>query len=212
MNTQSSHQLSSAADTAASLPVQPLPWVVRDMFTTASASSSIALPSTSFVPAHSEFLSGPASDPDWFTGSTSLSPSPPVPSQRRLPLRIASSSRRASVTVNCVPAAEPLLCHDNIRDWKAWLTEKVNEHLETLEDQPSVYIQASSIASGGVLLWRYLQSALGDGDDVEVSDLPGANTIGNFPLCTLFGGRGELWSMYVILLLSRIGYFLTVNC
>ena len=161
MNTQSSHQLASAADAAAaSLPVQPLPRVVRDMFTTAS---------TSFIPARSEFLSGPASDPDWFTGSTSRSPSPPVPSQRRLPLRIASSSRRASVAVSCVPAAELLLCHDNIHDWKAWLTEKVNEHLETLEDQPAVYIQASSITSGGVLLWRYLQSALGDGEDVEVS-------------------------------------------
>jgi hypothetical protein len=168
MNTQSSHQLSPAAVAAASLPVQPLPRVVHDMFTTASASSSIALPSTSFIPVCSEFLSGPASDPDWFTGSTSRSPSPPVPSQRRLPLRIASSWQRASIAVNHVPAAEPFLCHDNIRDWKAWLTEKVNEHLETLEDQPSVYIQASSIASGGVLLWRYLQSALGDSEDVEV--------------------------------------------
>jgi hypothetical protein len=111
---------------------------------TAATSALITLLSTSFLPAHSEFLSGPASDPDWFTGSTSQLPSPPVPSQRRLPLRNTALLQRASsVTANRVPAAEPLPCHDNIHDWKAWLTEKVNKHLETLEDQPSVYIQAS---------------------------------------------------------------------
>jgi hypothetical protein len=191
--TDSCGQLSTEAVVSRSGSAGPPSQVVHNISAAASVSSNA---SSSQQPSGRRFFSAPDRDPNWSEASASASTSCQI-----APSRFASSlsSSRAPVpAMNQVPNLDSVPRHDSIRDWKVWLIKKVNAHLAAQpEPQPSVYFSSPSISLASILLWRYLESALGDGKDVKVFDLPGENIVGKFPLYLLFGGRGELWSVCV---------------
>lgn len=94
--------------------------------------------------------------------------------------------------------------HKSIQVWKRWLSNRIVVHArQSVLDPDDIHVclTAPDIQTGGMMLWRYLLSALGDGERVILSDLPGeSNTklIGNFPLWALFQEGDSVWSVFVI--------------
>lgn len=93
----------------------------------------------------------------------------------------------------------PPSVHRSIQLWKRWLSNKVIGHARQMATSAGhVSVTAPDIETGCVMLWRYLRSALGDGEAIVLSDLPGQPELNKFPLWALFQEEDSVWSMYAI--------------
>jgi hypothetical protein len=135
---------------------------------------------------------------DWGT-QVNVTPSNPV-------VAVAGSLDRPGVTrvhPRSIEEQDQLVpVSHTIRAWTFWLEARVVEHAVgvDVDGDDGLMVRARSVASGGEMILRYIRSALGQGEDVSLDNLPGRDdekNVSNFTLWSLFDDDKACWNMYV---------------